>query len=132
MSKKGSGGVKIKCKVCGITKKVAPSTAKRGGKFCSIKCRGISMSKDGAPFWRGGRMDWWRIQVLKRDNFTCRDCKLRDPDIVEANHIKSQKEHPELKHVVANGETLCPNCHKKKTIKLLRRGKNGRAAKWRK
>lgn len=51
----------------------------------------------------------WRLAVLKRDNRTCQICGSRK--LLEVDHIKRWKEHPELRHEVSNGRTLCRPCH---------------------
>jgi hypothetical protein len=52
----------------------------------------------------------WRINVFKRDNFICQNCgKTGD---LNAHHIKSFSEFPEERFNVANGITLCIECHK--------------------
>jgi 5-methylcytosine-specific restriction endonuclease McrA len=54
----------------------------------------------------------WRSLIFKRDNYTCRGCGSVGGRL-EAHHIKSYKGHPELRHDVSNGLTLCIDCHKK-------------------
>lgn len=56
----------------------------------------------------------WREAVFKRDNWTCqgegcgkRGCKLN------ADHIKSWRNFPELRFAIDNGQTLCVPCHEK-------------------
>ncbi len=53
----------------------------------------------------------WRKEVYTRDNFKCRidnnDCNGR----LEAHHILSWKDHPELRYSVNNGITLCKDHH---------------------
>ena len=54
----------------------------------------------------------WRKDVFKRDNFTCQKCGEKSGKI-EAHHIKSWSEYPDLRFDVGNGLTLCQCCHKK-------------------
>lgn len=54
----------------------------------------------------------WRIAVFTRDKFTCRGCGKKGGRL-QAHHIKAYKSHPELRHVLSNGLTLCVDCHKK-------------------
>ena len=56
-------------------------------------------------------------QIKARDNYTCKICGLREPDIMETHHIKSQKTHKELRLESTNLITLCPNCHKRITVR---------------
>ncbi len=76
------------------------------------------------PNWKGGitpinlairmspRYQQWKIQVFKRDNHTCQKCGLKTRKI-EAHHIKSFSQYPELRFDLENGQTLCIECHKK-------------------
>lgn len=53
----------------------------------------------------------WRRQVWLRDDFKCKianpDCKGR----IEAHHILSWRDYPELRYQVNNGITLCHTHH---------------------
>lgn len=53
----------------------------------------------------------WRISVFERDDYTCQHCKIRGCEL-QAHHIKSWKNHPELRYDIANGLTLCISCHR--------------------
>ena len=59
----------------------------------------------------------WRTAVFERDNYTCRHCGKSKKDYprmtLQADHIKPQSTHPELKFTLSNGRTLCVSCHKK-------------------
>ena len=68
--------------------------------------------------WKGGGEHWWRRLVLQGDDWTCRRCGLREviTGFMEVDHIKAKKKFPELSREVSNGQTLCPNCHRRKTI----------------
>jgi hypothetical protein len=56
----------------------------------------------------------WRKNVWLRDDFKCRisdeNCKGR----IEAHHILSYKDHPELRYQINNGITLCHAHHPRK------------------
>ena len=109
------------------------------------------------PCWRGGRTSlWqlirgleeytnWRLEVFKRDNYTCQDCGDNKGHNLNAHHIKSfqkilneflqyysQFSPLEEKSIltrlaityepfwnISNGITLCENCHKNARQKLL-------------
>jgi 5-methylcytosine-specific restriction endonuclease McrA len=52
----------------------------------------------------------WRIEVFKRDDFTCQKCNKRGGGIT-AHHIKLFCEYENLRFEVDNGMTLCRRCH---------------------
>jgi 5-methylcytosine-specific restriction endonuclease McrA len=51
------------------------------------------------------------IGKFERDHYTCLVCGEVGGRI-NAHHIKSFKDYPELRFEVDNGITLCINCHK--------------------
>jgi len=51
----------------------------------------------------------WRISIFERDNYMCQFCGL--PIDLNAHHIESYNNNPELRIEVSNGITLCENCH---------------------
>lgn len=57
----------------------------------------------------------WRTAVFRRDNWTCKVCKMKGGNI-HADHIKSFTHFPALRFDVNNGQTLCVSCHAKKTF----------------
>ena len=67
--------------------------------------------------WAGGTMKYWRVVVIKRDDYTCQKCDLRDLEIMVVDHVKPKAMYPELFLDLKNLVTLCPNCHARKTIK---------------
>lgn len=52
----------------------------------------------------------WRLEVYKRDNFTCQCCKGENL-YLNAHHIKSYKDNKELRYDLNNGISLCAECH---------------------
>lgn len=60
----------------------------------------------------------WRTAVFERDNFTCIWCGARNGNgkrvVLNADHIQSFSEHPELRLAIDNGRTLCRECHYKR------------------
>lgn len=84
--------------------------------FKSEDCKG-----DKHWNWKGGiatsrindfRLKNWRKSVFERDDFTCQDCGVRGGEL-NAHHIKSWAEYPELRFCIDNGQTLCRKCHYK-------------------
>ena len=53
----------------------------------------------------------WKRKVFARDNYTCQICRRRGLRI-NAHHIMSWREYPELRYKLKNGKTLCVSCHK--------------------
>lgn len=61
----------------------------------------------------------WRKKVWLRDNFKC---KIANPDCsgrIEAHHILSWKDFPDLRYSINNGITLCHKHHPKKRIEEI-------------
>lgn len=62
----------------------------------------------------------WQKAVWERDKWRCVWCgirqgwnkKLKKRIIIDADHIKSFAEYPELRFAIDNGRTLCRECHK--------------------
>ena len=52
----------------------------------------------------------WRKAVLLRDNYTCMSCGAKEN--LHVDHIKAFAFYPDLRLNVANGRTLCWECHK--------------------
>ncbi len=88
-------------------------------KYCSKKCQGLSMRDEKHPNWIGTidrrrttRIEYkeWRINVFKRDNYTCQYCLTRG-GFINAHHIKPWAKFPNLRFDINNGLTLCKDCH---------------------
>lgn len=73
--------------------------------------------KSGAnhPMWKGGGVTWMKLQARLRDNDVCQICGLREPEIMQVDHIQPRALYPELAAVLENLMTVCPNCHARKT-----------------
>lgn len=60
----------------------------------------------------------WRTAVFARDNYTCIWCGARNGNgktiELNADHIQSFAEYPELRLAIDNGRTLCRDCHYKR------------------
>lgn len=77
---------------------------------------------EGNIFWKGGingendtlrhRREYkdWRASVYERDNYTCQCCGARGGRL-NAHHLNSFADCPELRHDINNGITLCAKCH---------------------
>jgi len=67
--------------------------------------------------WHGKRnKGQYSKRALLRDNFTCQRCGLRDEVIMDVDHILPRRKFPELAYKLDNLMTLCPNCHRRKTL----------------
>lgn len=53
----------------------------------------------------------WSDKVMQRDDNVCQNCKAIDE--LEAHHIWPQSWFPNLRYIIANGITLCRECHDK-------------------
>ena len=80
----------------------------------------VGMKGEKHPNWKGGittadraeRMKFRRLvqkQVFERDSYTCTFCETKGN--LQVDHIKSWKEHPELRFDIDNCRTLCMACH---------------------
>lgn len=97
------------------------------GKYPSEETRrkmSESHKGDRCHLWRGGitktnkiirtniEYRLWRESVFSGDKWICQSCGQRGGKL-QAHHIKSFSQYPELRFVVGNGITLCRQCHKK-------------------
>lgn len=96
---------------------------RQGGIPNAKKFDGINNARENHPNWKGGitpenerlrssaRAKEWRIAVYIRDAFTCVVCGQVGGKL-EAHHIKSWAQYPELRFCLDNGVTVCKDCHK--------------------
>lgn len=97
-----------------------------------LKHANLIDKETGRPFnYKGGRkyftqqerlkiaaeLRQWRNQIFARDDYTCQICGARNGNgkkiILNADHIKSFVNYPELRLDLENGRTLCLDCHRK-------------------
>jgi 5-methylcytosine-specific restriction endonuclease McrA len=113
------GGVEKSCVHCKKLFYVQPSLAKQ--KFCSKDCADVggfrysgenhpNYRKDARKRNRSGAHAKWVDLVIARDKATCQECGATEIEL-HAHHIKSYKDHPELRTDLSNGITLCYKCH---------------------
>ena len=75
--------------------------------------------KDRTEHWlnkdRRSNLDYklWRESVFSRDEFKCRIADKNCVNYMEAHHILSWREYPELRYQITNGITLCRSHHPK-------------------
>jgi 5-methylcytosine-specific restriction endonuclease McrA len=53
----------------------------------------------------------WRLSVYERDNYTCQCCFSKKGGNLVAHHILNYSTHHDLRTDLANGLTLCEDCH---------------------
>lgn len=101
-----------------------------GYKYTEEQRRKMSRIRKGSGHynWQGGitsinekvrnslEYKLWREAVFERDGWTCIWCGARsskgNPVVLNADHIKSFSQFPELRFAIDNGRTLCKPCHK--------------------
>ena len=122
--------IRIECSFCGKSLQKTPNYIEsRNNIFCSSDCKADWQSK----FLRGENNPnydstiseeereirrnfdgyaYWRREVFKRDNFTCRICGYRRGGNLNAHHLDGYNWCKEKRTDINNGVTLCDNCHK--------------------
>lgn len=99
--------------------------------FCSTECRNKQViSHTGKEHWNWQnksknqkernliKYKKWRSRILKRDDYTCRNCGQKEKQLI-AHHIKEWAKYPKLRYKTYNGLTLCKQCHTKWHIDIL-------------
>jgi len=136
--KGGISKTKRICKFCGKVFYTRMARIKKGrGKFCDKQCYGKWRSEnirgekcsffgkhligEKSPRWKGGIDFWdrrgsnnevklWRKMIYKRDGYRCVICGKTGGKL-NAHHIRSWKDFPELRFDIDNGITMCQSCH---------------------
>jgi 5-methylcytosine-specific restriction endonuclease McrA len=72
----------------------------------------LGTSSERQIAYRSKEYKLWRNSVFARDDYTCQSCKKKG-GALHAHHIKTWKDHAELRYDVSNGQTLCVDCHSK-------------------
>ena len=67
---------------------------------------GISLENDNRD---SNEYKQWRLSVYKRDGYCCTECGSKEK--LNAHHLKSWKNFPDLRYDTSNGITLCEKCH---------------------
>jgi 5-methylcytosine-specific restriction endonuclease McrA/endogenous inhibitor of DNA gyrase (YacG/DUF329 family) len=100
------------CRQCSKTFTFLKSRRPEAPIYCSYTCNGLSKRQPNLSGKRcSGQIETWSKKVRKRDGYKCVRCG--DKRRLHAHHILSFSKHPDLAYDVANGETLCVNCHAK-------------------
>ena len=120
------GGLVTKnCEICSKEFKSAPS---KNSKFCSKECynewMSINKCGDKNSSWNPNITDEdringrnilgykkWRKSIYARDNYTCQHCGDDMGGNLNAHHIESYNNNPDLRTTLSNGITLCKDCH---------------------
>lgn len=82
---------------------------KGGGKTSHLYKDGLSKIRRGLRFTP--EYSAWRYEVFHRDGFTCQRCGDERGGNLNAHHIQSFADYPDLRLDVSNGITLCESCH---------------------
>lgn len=114
-------------------------TPERNKKISAAMSGPLNLNWNGGPKTSSAEKDrirksfeyrQWRTAVFSRDCWTCRECGDRSGRghevILEAHHIKSFNDYPELRFVTSNGITLCKPCHNKISAMAMLGNQNGR------
>lgn len=68
--------------------------------------------------FKKGCLKYNNKQVLKRDDYTCKICSMRDVEIMQVDHIVEKALGGN--DLLINLQTLCPNCHARKTKRFMK------------
>ena len=92
--------------------------------YCDTHCKPAQHQRErwrGSPASRGYDSVWKRkrLEALKRDCYLCQSCLHASPSRVtpaqDVDHILSIATAPDLRLDLSNLQSLCRDCHAKKT-----------------
>ena len=80
--------------------------------FCSNRCKFKHWEKNASPKRNNkGKEKEWKIEVYQGDDYVCWVCNGYGLKL-NAHHLYSWKDYPNLRFELSNGITLCMFCHK--------------------
>lgn len=113
-----------KCLICSnLFTRTKSQIEKGGGKYCSMRCKGIGESGKNSRFWKDGSAKTpyargWnkalKMLIKERDGFRCKICGVPQIECIlplAVHHIDYNKNN----HSLSNLITLCSSCHTKTT-----------------
>jgi 5-methylcytosine-specific restriction endonuclease McrA len=95
------------CSDCGVTLKADTSLLCLP---CHNKNQNKGLSRARTLFNVSASWAKVRTACFERDDYTCQECEVRGGKL-HAHHIKSYRDHAELRLDVANLLTVCEPCH---------------------
>ncbi|WP_438856719.1 HNH endonuclease [Enterococcus sp. AZ007] len=95
----------------------------------------VATHQSRAKFYASSEWKALRQSCLERDHYECQWCREQGrlttqyDSVLEIDHIKELKFHPELATDIDNLRTLCKDCHNKRHDRMNYRG-NRKKRKW--
>lgn len=112
----------------GFTKGHKKNTGKKNGMFGKRPWNYIDgRSKKVSPARYGEAWNFIRMEIYKRDNFTCQDCGLPMTSKTGAHHVHHKKPFLEsFDNSPSNLITLCKGCHAREEARLRKLNKESK------
>jgi hypothetical protein len=98
----------VECEYCGESFQRRPSQMAKYNNYCSEDCYYLEVKSDRDK--NKNEYKKWRNAVRERDEWVCQNCSFSG-ERIEAHHIESWSQNPELRFDVENGISLCIECH---------------------